>query len=53
MCTLSLDWNSAPWFVLSHQYVLNDFHFVVMKIRWWMISHEKSNILTEMSEQHN
>lgn len=53
MCTLSLGWNSAPWFLLSPQCKLNDFHFVITKIRWGMISHEKNNILREMSEQHN
>lgn len=53
MCTLSLGWTGAPWSVLSHQYRLNDFHFVVVKIRREMISHEENSILREMSEQHN
>lgn len=48
MCALSFGWNSAPWFTLSRHYVPNDFLFIVMKIRWWMISHEESNILKEM-----
>lgn len=44
--TLSLGWNTATWFLLCCcGYRLNDFHSVVMKIRWWWFLMRKVTFL--------